>query len=85
MWKVVLRTVGLKQEIMSVFVQLYSIYYVTGFAKKGLPCSITNIEKSCFDIHVLNPVYLENAWMAGYVLIYQILYILGMHGWLGTF
>ena len=59
-------TLRIHMQMMSIYVQLYSTYctYVTGFVKRSLPHTIANIEKSRFDI--LNPVYLENAWTAGY-------------------
>ena len=33
--------------------------YVTGFVKRGLPCTIINIQKNCFKI--FDSIYLENA------------------------
>ena len=51
------------------------IAFVTGFAKRGIPRTIINIEKSC--IEALNTVYLENAWYLVYEILHQSIVIQG--------
>ena len=42
---------------------------MSGFAKRGLRCTLINIEKSYFEILVA--VYLENAWCLIYAILHQ--------------
>ena len=53
---------------------------MTRFAKRGFPCTITNIEKFCFEILITD---LENAWCLVHEILHQ--FIQGgvlFNGWL---
>ena len=55
--------------------QAIYIYYVTGFAKRGLIHAIINIEKSRFEI--LITVYLKSVWCLVYEILHQSIVIQG--------